>query len=247
MQRTLAFAYGVVAYLIFLSATVYAIGFFANFLVPKGIDTGVERPTTESLLINLSLLGLFAVQHTVMARENFKRWWVKIFPQAIERSTFVLLASVILILLFWQWRPMPASIWSVTNALGRDVLWVVYAGGWVLILASTFAINHFDFFGLRQVWLHFRGRAYAYLPFKIDGLYRLVRHPMMTGFLIVFWATPHMTVGHALFAAAATVYILVGIQFEERDLVRVFGDKYRAYRKQAPMLVPWRLRPKASA
>lgn len=238
MGRLLAFVYGAVSYLIFFVTFLYAIGFVGNLVVPKSIDTGESAPFSTALLINVVLLGIFALQHSVMARPGFKRWWTQFMPKPIERSTYVLLASLALILLFWQWRPMRDVIWSVENEIVRYVLLVLFFLGWATVLLGTFLINHFDLFGLRQVYLYQRGREYKELGFGTPFLYKVVRHPIMLGFIIAFWATPRMTFGHLLFAAVTTVYILIAIQLEERDIVSVHGEAYEQYRKEVSMLLP---------
>jgi len=230
--------YGVFAYVLFLVALVYTAGFLANVVVPKGIDDGPQGPVALAVVVDCALLGLFAVQHSVMARPWFKRWWTRIVPASIERSTFVLAATLVLILLLWQWRPLPASVWSVEVGWAAALLWALYVAGWLLLVGSTFAINHFDLFGLRQVVLRARERGYADPGFRAPLLYRIVRHPLMVGFFILFWATPQMSVGRLLFAALASGYILVAVRFEEHDLRARFGESYQRYAASVPRYIP---------
>ncbi len=238
MKRLLIVSYGAISYLVFLAAFLYAVGFVGNLLVPRTIDNGSTASTAEALIVNVILLGLFALQHSVMARPGFKRWWMRLVPQPIERSTYVLLSSLLLLLLFWQWRTMPAILWNVTWPPGRVALQALFWLGWIIVLMSTFMINHFDLFGLRQSYLASRARPYTELQFRTTMFYRLVRHPIMLGFIVAFWATPTMSAGHLLFAAMTTVYILLVLPIEERDLSRALGDEYSQYRGRVPMLVP---------
>lgn len=240
MSRVIGLIYGLLVYAAFLVVFLYAIGFVADVpWLPKTIDSGgAGTATAAALVINIVLLGLFAVQHSVMARRGFKRAWTSIVPNFAERSTYVLAATLVLALLFWQWRPMTGVVWSLESPLAAGVLWSVFALGWVTVLVSTFLIDHFELFGLRQAHAHWLGREFEPPSFKTPALYRAVRHPIYFGFLMAFWATPHMTAGHLLFAIATTGYILVGSWFEERDLAASFGEQYRAYRQRVPMLVP---------
>jgi protein-S-isoprenylcysteine O-methyltransferase Ste14 len=231
-------AYSVAVYAVFLCVFVYAIGFVQRVGVPKDIDDGASASTAAAIAIDLALLGLFALQHSVMARPAFKRWWTRIVPAPIERSTFVLAASLVLALLLWQWRPLPTTIWDVDSDAARAALHALSWLGWLIVLATTFFIDHFDQFGLRQAYRHFRARPPAPPEFRTPLLYRLVRHPLMLGFIIAFWAPPTLTQGSLLFAAVTTGYILVALQLEERDLLHEFGDDYDAYRRRVPMLVP---------
>jgi methanethiol S-methyltransferase len=230
--------YGALAYLLFLGTILYAIAFVGNLPVPKTIDSGEAGPFVPALIINTLLLGLFAIQHSVMARPGFKRWWTKVVPEPVERATYVLFASLAVILLFWQWRPMPEPIWSVTNPAGVMILHAIFWTGWTVLFISTFLINHFELFGLRQVYARLRGQALPAPVFRTPFFYKRVRHPIYLGFLLAFWATPSMTAGHLLFAIATSGYILIGIYLEERDLIALFGDQYRRYREQVSMLVP---------
>ena len=231
--------YGAIVYLIFAGTLSYAIAFVGNLPVPKTIDSGETGSIGAATIVDLLLLALFAVQHSVMARPWFKHWWTRVVPKPVERSTYVLFASVVLLVLYWQWRPISAPIWSVTNPTGAALLQAVFWAGWTLGFVSTFLINHFELFGLHQVYARLRGRALPPPQFKTPSLYRRVRHPLYLGFLLAFWATPSMSGGHLLFAAAMTGYILIAIQFEERDLIDLFGDQYRRYREQVAMLLPW--------
>ena len=238
MKRWSVFTYGVAAYVVFLGTFVYALGFVGNFLVPKSMDSAREGSLAVAFAVNLGLLALFAVQHSVMARRGFKEKLTRFLPEAAERSTYVLASSVALILLFAGWRPLGGVVWEVADPVGRAVLWSLFAFGWLLVLASTFLINHFDLFGLRQIWLYLRERPYTRLAFRTPGPYRLVRHPLYVGWLFAFWATPTMTATHLFFAGVTTAYILVAIQLEERDLVNAFGATYTSYKRRVPMLVP---------
>ncbi len=237
MKRFAILLYGVASYALFFATFCYAAGFVGNFLVPKSIDSAPTVSFTIALLTNLGLLGLFAIQHSVMARPAFKRWWTRWIPTEAERSTYVLFSSAALIALFVLWQPMGGVVWQIDSGLGQALMYLLFASGWGLVLLSTFLINHFDLFGLRQVWLQFRGRPYSALPFATPGAYRWVRHPLYTGWLLAFWATPTMTAAHLVFALATTAYILLAIQFEERDLMDAHPE-YRAYRESVPMLFP---------
>jgi protein-S-isoprenylcysteine O-methyltransferase Ste14 len=241
LRRIATFTYGVICYLAFFGTFLYAIGFIGNFIVPKSIDSGRTGPLGEALLIDAGLLALFAIQHSLMARPGFKRMWVRLIPPQAERSTYVLLSSIALLLLFWQWRPIGGVVWNIEQPAIRLALFGLCATGWLLVLSSTFLINHFDLFGLRQVFLFLIGREYTQLKFRTPVFYRHVRHPLYLGWLFAFWSTPTMTVAHLVFAIATTAYILVAIQLEERDLVSAHGDEYRRYQKNVPMIVPIRI------
>jgi protein-S-isoprenylcysteine O-methyltransferase Ste14 len=239
MGRIVALAYGVAAYLVFFGTILYAIGFVTGIVVPKTIDTGVAGSAGAAIVVNVLLLSIFAVQHSVMARKQFKRWWTQFVPAAIERSTYVLLSSLALILVFWQWQPIPAIVWEVSEPTLAAALTGLSLMGWVLVFLSTFLINHFELFGVRQVILNLMGRDGGETKFRTPLLYKMVRHPLYLGFIIAFWVAPVMTVGHLLFAMVTTGYIFVGIALEERDLVEHFGDEYRRYRERVSMLVPF--------
>ncbi len=245
-KRLAFFFYGCFAYLVFLGTFLYAIAFVGGFAVPTRLDGVPHEPLVRAILIDAGLLTLFAVQHSVMARRWFKEWWTQLIPWTIERSTYVLAASLALMLLFWQWRPLGGAVWSVDNAAVRVAVWTLFAFGWTLVLVTTFLINHFDLFGLRQVWLPLIGRPYSKVAFRTPGPYRLVRHPLYLGFLLAFWMTSTMTLAHLMFAMATTAYILLAIQFEERDLVTEHGSTYENYRKRVPMIVPLGTAPPAS-
>ena len=238
IKRIGFFVYGLVCYAIFLATFLYAVGFIGGFVVPTTLDGPAKGPLAQGIAINAALLGLFAVQHSIMARRWFKERWTRVVPQPLERSTYVLFSSLALILVFWQWRPLGGTVWSIEDPLARTLLLALFAFGWTLVLVSTFLIHHFDLFGLRQVWLFLRNEPYTKLRFETPGPYRLVRHPLYVGWFFAFWMTPTMTYAHLLFAVATTAYILLAIQFEERDLVREHSE-YEEYRRSVPMLVPF--------
>jgi len=237
-RRVAVLAYGAVTYLMLLIIFVYTIGFLADAVVPKAIDDGATGPLWLTLVVDAALLSLFAVQHSVMARPWFKRWWTRVIAPSVERSTYVLATNLVLALAMWQWRPVRVEVWSVQNTAARAVLWILYAAGWAIALLSTIQIGHFDLFGIKQVLARARGRAYTEPEFKAPFLYRLVRHPLMVGFLIAFWATPDMSVGRLLFVGTATAYILVAVRFEEHDLRRQLGDPYERYVEEVPGFIP---------
>ena len=236
-NRITAFVYGAVSYLVFLATLLYAIGFLENFAVPKSIDSGRQVPFSQALLVNAALLTLFALQHSIMARQWFKKAWTRIVPAPVERSTYVLFSSVAMLLLFWKWQPMGGTVWNVESYTGRLALYALFTAGVLIVLAATFLINHFDLFGMRQVWLYLRKREYIPLTFKTPGMYRMVRHPLYLGWLMVFWSAPVMTAAHLVFAIATTAYILIAIQLEERDLA-TFHPEYVEYKRRVPMILP---------
>ncbi|HZP16545.1 MAG TPA: isoprenylcysteine carboxylmethyltransferase family protein [Terriglobales bacterium] len=238
MKKALALLYGVLAYVFFFVTFAYAVLFVGNLVVRKTIDTGGSTPALKAILIDAALLSLFALQHSIMARQGFKKQWTRVVSWYIERSTFVIAASAVLALLLWQWRPIPAKVWDISGTAAGNLLQATFWLGWGILLVSTFLINHFELFGLEQVWSYFRGQKFERPAFKTPGFYRSVRHPIYLGFVIAFWSAPVMTVGHLLFAVATTGYILVGIYFEERDLMAAYGEAYRSYRARVPMLIP---------
>jgi methanethiol S-methyltransferase len=242
MSRVVVFIYGVVSYAIFFATFLYAVGFVGNVVVPRTIDGTPAGSVLAAVLVDLALLTVFAVQHSVMARPAFKRWWTQFVPEPAERSTYVLFSSLALIALFALWQPIGGVVWDVTNPIGRSALFAVFAIGWATVLFCTFLINHFDLFGLRQVWLYLRGKPYTYLAFDTPGPYRVVRHPLYVGWLLAFWGTPTMTVTHLVFAAVTTAYIVAAIQWEERDLIDLHGEQYAGYRRRVPMLLPRMIR-----
>jgi protein-S-isoprenylcysteine O-methyltransferase Ste14 len=238
MRRILGFGYGVASYAIFFASFLYLIAFLANFMVPKGIDAGVPMETGTAALIDLALIALFGIQHSVMARPAFKKRLTAFLPESVERSTFVLAASLALIILYWQWRPLPQVIWSVDSPVWQISLWAVLLAGFGIVLVSTFIIDHFDLFGLRQVWLGLLSKTYRHPSFRVTYFYKFIRHPIYLGLLLGIWGTPRMTLGHLLFAVGMSGYILIGIHYEERDLEMFLGDDYRRYKDRVPMLIP---------
>ncbi len=240
MGRFIAFLYGLASYVVFFVTILYAIGFVSGLVVPKTIDTGTVVPLAEALVVNLLLMSVFAIQHSVMARKPFKRWWTRFVPASVERSTYVLFASLALVLLFWQWRPIPALVWQIADPQIAMAVTGLSLAGWVIVFTSTFLINHFELFGLHQVANNLAGRSMPVPRFRTPLYYQFVRYPIYLGFIIAFWAAPTMTAGRMLFAAVTTAYIVVGILLEERDLVDLFGDEYRRYKDRVSMLVPWR-------
>jgi methanethiol S-methyltransferase len=239
MGRFIAFLYGLISYVVFFVTFLYAIGFVSGLLVPKTIDSGTLAPTSEALAVNIVLMSLFAIQHSVMARRQFKEWWTQYVPKSVERSTYVLFASLVLVLLFWQWRPMPNVVWHIENPLVATAITSLSFLGWLIVLTSTFLINHFELFGLHQVANNLAGRTMPVPRFRTPLYYKFVRHPIYLGFIIAFWAAATMSVGHLLFAAVTTAYIFVGIFLEEHDLVDLFGDDYRRYKDRVSMVLPW--------
>jgi protein-S-isoprenylcysteine O-methyltransferase Ste14 len=238
MRRIIVFVYGVTCYAIFFVTFLYLMAFVANLMVPKGIDGGAVTSMGTAVVINLALIGLFGIQHSVMARPAFKKRLATWLPESMERSTFVLASSVALMILYWQWRPMPQIVWSIESPIGQGFVWGLMLAGFGIVLLSSFIINHFDLFGLRQVWLDLLGKPYRHLPFQVTYFYKFSRHPLYLGMLLGLWCTPQMTFGHVLFAAGMSIYILIGVHYEERDLEMFLGEDYRRYRSRVPMLVP---------
>jgi protein-S-isoprenylcysteine O-methyltransferase Ste14 len=239
IRRSMGFVYGAVCYAIFFGVFLYAMGFVGNVFVPKSIDSGPATPLLQALIIDALLLSAFAFQHSIMARQWFKRGWTKVVSPALERSTYVLAATAVLALLMWQWQPVPGVVWDVANSTGRTLLMTLYWLGWGTLLLSTALVDHFELFGLKQVYCYLKGEQHGLLPFKTPALYKAVRHPIYFSFLVAFWSAPRMTFGHLFFSVMCTGYILVAIQFEERDLLRSYGDAYRRYRQQVSMIIPW--------
>jgi len=239
MARFLVLLYGVVCYLAFFATILYMIGFVGDLVVPKSVSSGAAGPVGQAIVINIALLLLFGIQHSVMARRSFKAWFTRVIPHGAERSTYVLASSLALIILFAFWQPLPGTLWQVEAGAGAAILWGIFAAGWVLVFLASFMINHFELFGLQQAFQYFRGKPAVQIPFKMPFLYRYVRHPLQLGFLLALWSTPNMTVSHLMFSVGLTVYILVGLAYEERDLLSFHGDKYRIYRQSVPKLIPF--------
>ncbi|MBQ0788266.1 MAG: isoprenylcysteine carboxylmethyltransferase family protein [Oceanihabitans sp.] len=240
MKKIIIVLYGIIAYVVFLISFVYAIGFVGDFLVPKAINSGVETSFTNALIINLCLLSLFAIQHSVMARPAFKKWISPVIGPAVERSTYVLLTSLALLLIYWKWQPMPTVIWNIENTSLSYLIMVIFFIGWLIVLLSTFMISHFQLFGLTQIFNNFKNKQNEDPNFQTNYLYKIVRHPIMLGFIIAFWATPFMTLGHLLFAVVTTIYMLIAVKYlEEKDLRKAIGEKYETYQKEVPMIVPF--------
>lgn len=240
MKKSIIFIYGIIAYLVFLIAFLYAIGFVGNIIVPKSIDSGTESTLFSSLLINVILLSVFALQHSIMARPAFKKWFTTIISPAMERSTYILLSSLALLLIYWQWQPINAIVWKTENEIVRNVIIGIFFLGWIVVLLSTFMINHFELFGLAQIFDNLKNKQTANPKFQTNYLYKIVRHPIMLGFVIAFWATPVMTIGHLLFAIVTTIYILIAVKYlEEKDLRKFIGEKYETYQKEVPMIIPF--------
>ncbi len=240
MGKLLAVIYGVLGHLGFLAVFFYLIGFLGNSgLVPRSIDSGTAGPLGTALLVNILLLGIFGIQHSVMARPGFKRWWTRLVPEPVERSTYVWISNLLVVLLFWQWRPMTEIVWDVQNPVMANVLWALFFLGFGLVVLSSLIIDHFDLLGTRQVFLFARGKPYTSPEFKVAAFYKYVRHPLLLGWMIAFWSTPRMSTGHLVFAIGTTAYMLIGIQFEERDLATVYGDAYRDYRSKVSTIIPW--------
>lgn len=239
MNKTTVFIYGIISYLIFLVSFLYAIPFVGDFTVSKTINTGTQTSTANALIVNLVLLSLFALQHSIMARQQFKKWLTQYIPKAAERSTYVLLSSLILLLLYWQWRPMTGTVWEIENQILSFIIYVIYAAGWIIVFLATFMINHFELFGLKHVYQNLQNKEISYEPFQVRYFYKFIRHPIILGFIIAFWATPVMTTGHLLFAVVTTLYMIIAVKFlEERDLRRIHGEKYEEYQRKVPMIFP---------